>query len=154
MKCANHIGADAVGICNGCSRALCPECQVGDESVLCAACLTARNNQVMRHFATQLAISGGLLVGTLVVLKDAALPWHQLGAMALMMAFLPFGWSALSRFFNPGGGYFNPATRWLSLLFHFAVAAMLGWLVGPWQIYKAIREIRKGRVANASVAAR
>lgn len=73
--------------------------------------------------------------------------------LALMAAFLPFGWSALSRFFTPGGGYFHPAMRWAELLFHLGISTMIGWLVGPWKIYKAIREIRKGRAANASIRA-
>lgn len=151
MKCANHPTSDAVGLCNDCGRAVCPECQVGLEQVLCAACLTSHNNQVTVHFAKQLAMSGGLFVVALVFLGNHELPWHQKGMLALMAAFFPFGWSALSRFFTPGGGYFHPGMRWVSLLCHLGISAMLGWLVGPWQIYKAVQQISQSRAANASV---
>lgn len=103
------------------------------------------------HFAKQLATSAGMFAIALILLGNLVLPWHEKGMLALMAAFLPFGWSALSRFFTPGGGYFHPAMRWMELLFHLGIAVMIGWLVGPWQIYKAIKDIRKGRAANASV---
>lgn len=151
MKCANHPAADAIGLCSDCGRALCPECQVGLERVACAACLSSHNNRVTMHFAKQLATSAGMFAIALILLGNLVLPWHEKGMLALMAAFLPFGWSALSRFFTPGGGYFHPAMRWMELLFHLGIAVMIGWLVGPWQIYKAIKDIRKGRAANASV---
>lgn len=152
MKCANHPTLDAVGICNGCGRGVCPDCQIGLDQVLCAACLTAHNKQVMVRFTKQLAMSVVLLVGSLIFLRNSALGWQQVIIYSLMVTFLPFGWTTLSRIFSPDGGYFNAGTRWVSLLVHLAVAAMLGWLVGPWQIYKAIVEIRKARAANTSVA--
>ena len=151
MKCANHPQQDAVGLCNECGRGVCPECQVGDSLVLCAPCLVSHNRQVMRHFFLQLAMSGGLFLAALSFVNQGTFSlWNKL-EVCLMAAFFPFGWSALSRFFSPGGGYWHPMMRWVSLLGHAATAAAIGWVVGPYQIYKAIREITRAKAANASL---
>lgn len=148
MKCANHPETDAAGLCTGCQRALCPACQIGEHEVLCSACLIAHNQSVTRYFYKQLAISAVLLVGGLTFLSKAALPWNEIVTLSLALTFLPFGWSALSRFFPSGNDYTHPLTRFISLATHLAVSAVLGWVVGPWQIAKAIREILKAREAN------
>ena len=106
------------------------------------------------HFYKQLAISGVILVASLFFLSRTALTWEQIVIGALALTFLPFGWSALSRFFDSGGGYYHPLTRFFSLSVHLVFSAMLGWLVGPWQIYKATREILKAKEANLTVSDR
>jgi hypothetical protein len=150
MKCANHPGSDAIGLCTGCQRALCSECQTDNDTVLCSRCVIAHNNAVTRYFFKQLAISGLLLAGSLSILSNSPVAWQTATLLALMASFLPFGWSALTRYFPPGHHYFHPAARFMALSFHLFVAALLGWLVGPWQIYKAVREIMKARSANLS----
>ncbi|MDQ5877832.1 MAG: hypothetical protein QG616_1839 [Pseudomonadota bacterium] len=151
MKCANHPAMDAVGICTGCSRALCPECQVGIEQVLCGACLVAHNRQVIQGFYKQLALSAVCGLVAVILLAGSTLPDNQVVLLTIMATFFPFGWTALSKYFAPGGGYFHATARWLSLAMHIATAALLGCVVGPYQIYVAIREIRKGKSANALV---
>ncbi len=154
MKCANHPDTDAIGLCTGCQRALCPDCQIGEREALCSGCLVAHNQAVAGHFYKQLAISGVILAASLFFLSRAALTWEQVVIGALALTFLPFGWSALSRFFDSGGGYYHPLTRFFSLTVHLVFSAMLGWLVGPWQIYKATREILKAKEANLTVSDR
>ena len=151
MKCANHPVMDAVGLCTGCSRALCPECQVGIEQVLCGGCLVAHNRQVIQGFYKQLALSAVCGLVAMILLAGSTLPGDRVVVLTIMATFFPFGWTALSKYFAPGGGYFRATARWLSLAMHIATAALLGCFVGPYQIYVAIREIRKGKSANASV---
>lgn len=153
MKCANHPTQDAVGLCAGCNRALCPECLVGIELALCTPCLTNHNNQVTKHFIKQLLLAGVCGGFTLSLLYKSGIGMGAITLLSLMAAFFPFGWSALSRYFVPGGGYFDLSMRWASLAIHIGVSAMLGWVVGPYQIYKAIRQILKARAANAAVRA-
>jgi Mn2+/Fe2+ NRAMP family transporter len=119
--------------------------------VLCSRCIIAHNNAVTRHFFKRLAISGVLLAGSLSLLSKSAMPWETAIGLALMVTFLPFGWSALTRYFPPGHHYFHPAARFMALSTHLFVAGLLGWLVGPWQIYKAVREIIKARSVNLSL---
>lgn len=152
MKCANHPDTDAVGLCTGCQRAVCPDCQIGDREVLCRACLVAHNQAVAEHFYKQLAISGAILAASLYFLSQTALTWDRIVIGALALTFLPFGWSTLSRFFHSGSGYYHPLMRLISVSAHLAFSAMLGWLVGPWAIYKAIREILKAREANLAIS--
>ena len=154
MKCANHPGADAIGLCTGCQQALCPACQIGDHEVLCRDCLVVHNQAVAGHFYKQLAISGGILAASLFFLSKTALTWDQIVIAALALTFLPFGWSALSRIFDSGSGYYHPLTRFIALSAHLVFSVLLGWLVGPWQIYKAIREILKAREANLAISDR
>lgn len=151
MKCANHPLADAVGLCGGCSRALCAECQVGTDMVICSPCLIAYNGKVIRQFSIQLGLAAvcGLVVLTLI--SSSAMPAGQIVLLTFMAACFPFGWSALSKYFSPGGGYFGVTARWLSLVMHIATSALLGCVVGPYQIYVALREINKGRTANRAV---
>lgn len=151
MKCANHLTMDAVGICTGCSRALCPECQVGIEQVLCGICLVAHNRQVIQGFYKQLALSALCGLVAVILLVGSTLPGDRVVLFTIMATFFPFGWTALSKYFSPGGGYFRATARWLSLAMHIATAALLGCVVGPYQIYVAIREIRKGKLANTLV---
>lgn len=151
MKCANHPGLDAIGLCAGCNRALCTDCQAGIEQLLCGACLVGHNRQVIKHFYLQLALAVGCGFAALVILAGSGLDAGRVTLFTLMAAFFPFGWSALSRYFSPGGGYFGFTARWVSLIMHIAASACLGCIVGPYQIYRAIREIRKGSAANAVV---
>lgn len=151
MKCANHPGSDATALCSGCQRALCTDCHCGDGAVFCSPCVIAHNNAVTRYFFKQLAISSLLLVSSLYFLSKSAMAWETIILLALMATFLPFGWSALNRYFPPGHHYFHPVARFMALSTHLCVAALLGWLVGPWQIYKAIREIIKARSVNLSL---
>lgn len=151
MKCANHPIADAVGLCNGCSRALCPECQVGAESVMCSPCLVAYNGKVIRQFSIQLGLAAFCGLVVFVMIASSPMPAGQIALVTFMAACFPFGWSALSKYFSPGGGYFGATARWISLAFHIATSALLGCIVGPYQIYVALREINKGRTANRAV---
>lgn len=154
MKCANHPDTDAIGLCTTCQRALCPACQIGDREVSCRDCLVAHNQAVVGHFYKQLAISGAILAASLFFLSQTALTWDRIVIGALALTFLPFGWSALSRFFHSGSDYYHPLMRFISLSAHLVFSAMLGWLVGPWQIYKAIREILKAREINLAISDR
>lgn len=151
MKCANHPGADAIGLCSGCQRALCSACQIGDRELLCRDCLVAHNRAVTRYFYKQLAISSVILAVSLFFLSQTVLSWDRILLGALALTFLPFGWSALSRVFQSGGTYDHPMTRFIALSAHLVFSALLGWLLGPWQIYKAIREILKAREVNLAI---
>lgn len=151
MKCSNHPDSDATALCSGCQRALCSDCHCGDDAVFCSRCVIAHNNAVTRYFFKQLAISALLLAASLALLSKSSMPWDTAIILALMATFLPFGWSALTRVFPPGHHYVYPAARFMALGTHLCVAALLGWLVGPLQIYKAIREIMKARSVNLSL---
>lgn len=151
MRCAYHPGHDAIGLCVGCNRALCPDCQAGIEQLLCGSCLIGHNRQVIKHCYSRLTLAAGCGAAVLAILVGSGLDAGAATLFAIMATFFPFGWSALSRFFLPSGGYFGVAARWLSLGMHIAVSAILGFFVGPYQIYRVIREIRKCSAANAAV---
>lgn len=151
MKCANHPAHDAIGVCTDCGLALCPNCRASDERLRCATCLTLHNQRVIRHFGLRLAGSLALFVVALAFVVDRELAVLEKLAICLMAAFFPFGWSALSKVFAPGDQYPFGIMRWMALLSHAAASAALGWVVGPYQVYKGVREILKARQANASV---
>lgn len=148
MKCTNHPETDAVGVCQGCGISVCQQCKASLEGVLCDSCLASDNSGVMRQFMIELAISGGLFVLALSLVIGVEMPVTNKLMLCLMAAFLPFGWGALSRFFTTGSEFANPVTSIMALSMHLAGAAMLGILVGPPRIYKAIREIMKARQGN------
>lgn len=151
MKCAHHPAHDAIGVCTDCGLALCPDCRASDERLLCANCLTRHNQRVMRHFGLRLAGSLALFVVALAFVVDRELGVLEKLAVCLMAAFFPFGWSALSKVFAPGDHYPFGIMRWAALLSHAGASAALGWVVGPYQVYKGVREILKARQANAGV---
>ena len=151
MRCANHLDRDAIGLCTGCGIALCPSCRASDEVAMCGNCLTCHNKEVIHHFGLRVAGSFGLFLLALGLVSSIELAWAQKLAICLMAAFFPFGWSALSRVFASGEHYPLGLMRVFALLSHASVSALLGWIVGPYQLIKGIREILKARQANASV---
>lgn len=151
MKCANHPDTDAVGICQGCGSALCPECRAGDDFLICAPCLVRHNKRVMRQFGIEVAISASLLFFAATFLIGTPMSASHKVLFSLMAAFLPFGWSALSRYFSAGSEFTNPMVRLTAFSAHFIGAALLGIVVGPPRIFKAVREILVARKANAAV---
>lgn len=151
VRCKTHSETEAIGICEVCSAALCGACIVSLDRCICSQCLIGHNRQVMRQLTIELAISGGLFLAAISVLGRLGLETTMLLIACLMAAFLPFGWGALSRYFSTGSEYINPVSRFTSLTIHLVGAALLGIIVGPPRIYRAIREITKARHANASV---
>lgn len=151
MKCAHHPAHDAIGVCTDCGVALCPECRASDERFLCGRCLVQHNQRVIRHFGLRLTGSLALFVTALSLVVNAQFGILEKLAICLMAAFFPFGWSALSKVFSPGDQYPFGLMRWVALASHAGASAALGWIVGPFQLYKGVREILKARRANVSV---
>lgn len=151
MKCAHHPAADAIGVCTDCGLALCPDCRASDERLLCGSCLVQHNKRVIRHFGLRLAGSLVLFVFALSLVFPSQLGALEKLAVCLMAAFFPFGWSALSKIFALGDHYPFGIMRWMALAAHASASAALGWVVGPYQLYKGVREIMKAKQANASV---
>lgn len=151
MKCAHHPANDAIGLCTDCGLALCPDCRASDERLLCRNCLIQHNQRVIRHFGLRLAGSLALFALAFVFVLQSPLGALEKLAICLMAAFFPFGWSALSKVFAPGNHYPFGIMRWVSLAGHAGASAALGWVVGPYQLYKGVRETLKAKQANASV---
>lgn len=144
MKCAGHNDLDAVGTCNSCGRGLCTECVSVFTPPLCGHCALAHNRGVAKTFWVQLILMAVMFVVALVVLMDK-LPLLSVLGYAVMAAFFVPGWNFLGRYLSPGGGYLFPMARWINLIVHAAVAALIGVVVGPIYLFKAWKELKTVR---------
>lgn len=153
MKCAGHVELDAVGTCNACGKGLCHECVSIFTPPLCGNCALAHNKGVSTSLWTHLAMMGSLFVVALIFLVGKV-PVPSAIGYALMAAFFPSGWSFLGRYFSASGGYLFPMARWINLLVHAAIAALIGVVVGPIYLLKAWKELKVVRETQKSLVGR
>lgn len=154
MQCANHSEMAAVVLCAGCQRGLCTECAAEFGQPACARCVMAHNKGVIRSFTFKLVLMVVLCASSL------GLAWPLLEAKYLALlgatsAFAPWGWDFMRRIgVIRDVEYVSPVVQLSSILLQLLGAMALGLVVGPYQLYKAAREIRIARDTNRNLEAR
>jgi len=143
MKCAQHYEADAVGTCVTCGKGLCPTCADMFSKPYCERCVVQVNRSAVQHNEGLIRKAKRSLLVPAVLLPVALWTLSSLGTarnlnsfintliMSAAVATTPAGWSFLSRYFEPSGGYFHIFARWLNAGFHLALSVVLGMVVGP-----------------------
>ena len=139
MKCADHAYQDAVAQCGDCLKGLCSDCASVFTPPVCCGCATTHNQSVARSLYMALGLMAVLFIGAAIVLLPRA-PFGTALLYSLMAGFFPAGWSFLGRYLPPSGSYLSPLARWLNLAAHAGLAASLGFILGPIQLYKAWKE--------------
>ncbi len=151
MKCASHVDLDAVGVCNSCQKGLCQTCSSIFHPPECADCVAAHNKQVSFKFVRNLVTMGALFAATLWFAWQV-LPFGKAVLVSLAVAFVPWGWEFLSRFFNAENPYQDLVTRMLSISIHLAGSLVVGLFVGPYQVYRTVRELQSIRETEKLLA--
>lgn len=170
MKCATHPGNDAVATCQICGRGLCLECSKRFNVMKCAECLLRDNSAYRKRLKREifLPIIGGLGMALLLTAacgcEIISTRGFGLSELLLMITFLPFiavitvpipfGWRVIRNlrskqaddtsvfFFNAQGAILM---YFFAVFFYILVALVsipIGLVVGPWKIWKNLREIK------------
>lgn len=148
MNCAEHPFEAAVAVCPGCQRGLCAACAAEFGQPVCAPCVMAHNKGVIRSFTFKLAMMVVLCAASL------GLAWGLLEAKYLALlgatsAFAPWGWEFMRRLgLARDVEYVSPVVQLSNILLQLLGAMLLGLVVGPYQLYKAAKEIRTARSTN------
>lgn len=162
MKCSEHPVLDAVSTCQACGKGLCPDCTEAFVRPLCIPCAIqenktalAHNDAMIREAKKPMYLAGGLFVLTFALILNSAGIEGALSAMvvATVVAMTPAGWQFLGRFFNPGSGYVHLGMRWASAFVHLGMSMALGVIIGPIQILKSLRQIKRLKQLNAEIVA-
>lgn len=156
MKCNVHSEADATASCTACGQGLCVACAQRFSMPMCEACLLEHNRAVGREMMRGLAFSLLIFVGGVFFLWKVAIepqggpPSAYFGALfgGLLFSFTYWGWRFVSERW-PGLALQNPLMHFLLKLF---VAYFIGLVVGPYQIYKGIRELSVVRRTAGQIA--
>jgi len=145
MKCFNHSDSDANGSCQGCGKGLCGLCVSRFENPLCEPCLTKNNSGVAKQLYLGLAITAAIFISVSVFLFPMASEHGNPGQaffMGALMAGTYWGWKFLTDYFPSLTA--GTSSVWLIyLLLKFVGAYFIGLIVGPYQIYKMVKEINK-----------
>lgn len=144
MKCLNHIDSEATALCQGCNKGLCVHCSTRFDTTLCEQCLLGHNKAVVDDTWTDLLMTVILFLGiTWFFHKPQAthLPLINSATLGIMFAFMYWGWKFLSNLFPLV--WIGSGLVWLILtIVKFIAAYFVGLIVGPFQIIKAVRQIR------------
>jgi hypothetical protein len=114
----------------------------------------AHNQGVIRSFAFKLAVMALLCVVSLV-LAWSLLDAKYLALLGATSAFAPWGWSFMHRFgLIRNIEYVNPVVQLSNILLQLLGAMAFGLVVGPYQLYKAAREMRIAHNTNRNLMVR
>ena len=90
MKCAYHSEADALGMCNGCGKAICEDCSCTYEGeIYCSRCFE------VSHVLAKVEVSNrspvGFVIGS-IVCAALALVWysHLFGPAGIVLGYFTF----------------------------------------------------------------
>jgi hypothetical protein len=157
MKCFNHNEMDATATCQECSKGLCVNCSSRFNAMLCESCLLNHNKSVSTQMYTGLAITIAILLGFTYFIGGMELPNGQTLGFAkailpsLILAFTYWGWKFMTNHFpslSMGSG-----TVWIMyFMIKFVAALHIGLIVGPYQIYKMLKEINSTNKVKSQIA--
>lgn len=152
MDCFLHPGSAAVAQCNTCSKGLCRACASRFAPILCEECLVSHNRQVARGAWTGLTITVVVALAGTAWFASRHLPIGQCVLMGVVLSGTYWGWKFLSeRFPHLAAGSF--AAWGVYLVLKFVAAFFIGLLVGPYQIFRTVRELRRISATSAALAA-
>lgn len=146
MKCFNHIDMDATATCNNCSKGLCSKCSSRFSLMLCESCLLEHNKSIAIEMYIGLAITTIILIGSAVFMimqTNTGEDVNILNALlvGLLFSFTYWGWKFLSTYF-PSLTVATGNVWIIYICIKFTIAYFIGLLVGPYQIYKMLRDIK------------
>jgi hypothetical protein len=157
MKCFNHSCSDAAATCQQCGKGLCHACAARFDMPFCLPCLLSHNQSVTREMSAGLLMTAVVFMTAtwfLSTLKDSHGQTIGLGKAAtlgLLLAFTYWGWRFLTQHLPrlvAGTGF-----MWIVyLLVKFLLAYFIGLIVGPYQIFKMLKEIGIVRKLRRQIA--
>lgn len=155
MKCFAHNGLDATATCQGCNKGLCVDCSSRFNVTLCEFCLLSHNRSVEKEMYKGLAITIFIFSVVTYYIGDS---WWSSDNENLIIAWFPgiilaftyWGWKFLSEHaFRLQGA--NIGIWLIYLMFKFFIAYFIGILVGPYQIFRMLKEIRVARKTKRQI---
>lgn len=161
MKCFNHNEMDATSTCQECSKGLCVNCSSRFNMMLCEGCLLSHNKSVATQMFTGLAITIAIFLsftyffGSLESSSGESIGYSKAVFPSLVLAFTYWGWKFMTNYFptlTMGTGFV-----WLVYFFlKFTASCLIGLIVGPYQIFKMLKEIRmtnkvKGQISRGEI---
>jgi len=161
MKCFSHPDGDAAAQCKSCSRGLCHSCAQRFSLMMCEGCILQHNGSVARSMYVRLIGTGILFVllsWLFLTMKPPTLEQGQYFTfavsrllIALIFAFALWGWDFLDRHTRHLVSASLPV--WVFyFLFKFMLSIVIGIIVGPYQIYRMVKEIRTARQTANGIA--
>lgn len=154
MKCFSHIDDDATALCQGCNKGLCAHCSTRFDTTLCEQCLLNHNKAVADDTYTDLLMTVILFFGiTWFFHKPQAthLPLVNSAMLGLIFSFTYYGWKILTNLFPTV--WIGSGLVWLILtIVKFFAAYVVGLIVGPFQIIKAVRTIHMTSRLKSQIA--
>lgn len=154
MKCFIHTNAAATALCPGCGKGLCTRCSARFDTTLCEQCLLNYNKAVSDDTYAELLMMVFLSLGiTWFFHKPQAthLPLVNAAMLGLIFSFAYYGWKFLTNHFPTV--WIGSGIVWLILtIVKLFTAFIVGLIVGPFQIVKAIRQIRASSRVRRQIA--
>jgi uncharacterized membrane protein len=158
VKCFTHPDIDASATCQSCSQGLCKACASRFDIMFCEGCLLSHNRTVTSQLYRGLAITGGIfLVCLYLISQSESSSGDSVGVAkaivpSLLFAFIYWGWKFLSgRFFRLQAA---SAPIWvIYMAIKLQIAVLIGILVGPYQIFNTVRELRKANQTKRDIQA-
>lgn|SRR5262249_39488357 len=168
MNCAQHTEVPAVGYCTTCGRGLCKPCTDAYEPLTCHACFAkayaAERADLSRQYKRLIVWSVvlglmGLWIGFAALAESHAphragtipppqTPFFMPVVLAWLFSGIPWGWNVLSKV-TSRVFLILPVIGWL-LYFSYKAAAsmMIGWMVMPFKLKKAIVHFQQPQEAE------
>lgn len=157
MKCFNHNEMDATATCQECSKGLCVNCSSRFNAMLCESCLLNHNKSVATQMYTGLAITIAIFLGFIYFIGSTefrsgeTLGFAKAIFPSLIFAFTYWGWKFMTSHFpslTMGSG-----NVWIMYFFlKFIASYFIGLIVGPYQIFKMLKEINSTNKVKAKIA--
>ena len=165
MNCAQHPDVPAVGYCTTCGRGLCKPCADAYEPLTCHNCFAKAHAETKADLSSQykklilwsMALGlMGLWIGCNALSASNAphragsippptTPFFMPIVLAYMFAGIPWGWNVLSKVTSKVF-LILPVFGWvLYFVYKIAGSMMIGWLVMPFKLRKAILHFRQQR---------
>lgn len=151
MECINHPGTAAAGTCQICGKGLCAQCVSRFSPPLCEACLLRHNRGVAVRLSIDLAITAAIIVGVGIVIYFQATTNRWGGfTVGIMLAAAYWGWQFLNRLPTPV--FFLSGAGWIFyLLVKLMISVLAGVIIGPWEIFRRIKELHEIRSLEQAV---
>lgn len=148
---------DATSTCNMCGKGLCSDCTNRFEMPFCEACLLQHNKAIEKEVYVGFAIMLVIFFGAMYFYWNILFSHQQkfepfLLLIGLLFSFSYWGWKFLSNYLPrlQQGSLFT----WIIYLYlKFTAAYFVGFIVGPYQIYKMVKNLRISRKIKKQIEA-
>lgn len=131
---------------------LCPGCAKRFEPPMCDGCLVQNNSRAERELWTGLVITAGIAIICPFILRSLGYPLGQSILIAFQFAFAGWGWKFLTAHL-PSLSRSAMAIWFVYFLFKLVASMFVGLVVGPYQVFRSVTQLRVLRHARAVVSA-